>query len=95
MDESIDHNRIHFIICNDVDTIEKIKSDYPDIVKVIFLRFDAPKEVLESIQKTRRISDDEIGIRLSKIQLLNQMFIDRSDLFDEVIKTTLEINLKK
>lgn len=64
-------------------------------MKVIFLRFDAPKEVLESIQKTRRISDDEIGIRLSKIQLLNQMFIDRSDLFDEVIKTTLEINLKK
>lgn len=86
IDSSIKNKRIHFIICNDVDTIEKIKLDYPNVLKVIFLRFDAPKKVLESIQKTRKISDDEIGIRLNKIQFLNQVFIDRSDLFDEVIK---------
>jgi len=86
IEKSLSAGRHHFIICNDVDTIEKIKVDYPGKVTVIFLRFDAPKEVLEQIQKTRKISDDEIGIRLNKIQYLNQLFIDRSSLFDEVIK---------
>ena len=86
IEESLNQNKLHFIICNDIETIEKIKSDFNDLVKVIFLRFDAPKEVLESIQKTRRITDDEIGIRLNKIQFLNQTFIERSDLFNEVIK---------
>lgn len=86
IDASLNKNRHHFIICNDVDTIEKIKLDYPRQVSVIFLRFDAPKEVLEQIQKTRKISDDEIGVRLNKIQFLNQTFIDKSELFDEVVK---------
>ncbi len=86
IEESLNQNKFHFIICNDIETIEKIKSDFNDLVKVIFLLFDAPKEVIESIQKTRKITDDEIGIRLNKIQFLNQTFIERSNLFDEVIK---------
>jgi guanylate kinase len=92
---SLQMNRLHFIICNDVETIEKLKLDYPDKVKVIFLRFNAPKEVLESIQKTRKINDDEIGVRLNKIQSLNQIFIERSNLFDEVIKNNFGDNPEK
>jgi len=85
IDKSLATNRHHFIICNDIETIEKIKNDYFGKVTVLFLRFDAPEEVLKQIQKTRKISDDEIDIRLNKMQYLNQVFIEKSNLFNEVI----------
>jgi len=88
IEKSLSQNRPHFIICNDVETIEKIKNDYRGKVKVIFLCFDAPREALEQIQKTRKISDDEIDVRLNKIEYLNQVFIEKPALFDEVIKNT-------
>jgi len=86
IEKSLSMNRYHFIICNDIETIEKLKNDYPEKVTVIFLCFDAPKEELTKIQKKRKISDDEIDIRLDKMQYLNQVFIEKSYIFDEVIK---------
>lgn len=86
IEKSLLQNRPHFIICNDVETIEKLKNDFRGKVTVIFLFFNAPREVLEQIQKTRKISDDEINVRLNKIQYLNQVFIENPNLFDEVIK---------
>jgi len=86
IEKSLLQKRPHFIICNDVETVEKIKNDFRGKVTVIFLCFDAPREVLEQIQKTRKISDDEIDVRLNKIQYLNQVFIEKPNLFDEVIK---------
>jgi len=84
--KSLSLNRPHFIICNDVETVEKIKNDFRGKVTVIFLFFNAPREVLEQIQKTRKISDDEVDVRLNKIGYLNQVFIENPNLFDEVIK---------
>jgi len=86
IEKSLIQNRPHFIICNDIETVEKLKNDFLGQVSVIFLCFDAPKEVLEQIQKTRKISDDEIEVRLNKIQYLNQVFIEKNHVFDEVIK---------
>ena len=86
IEKSFSQKRLHFIICNDVETIEKLKNDFRGKVTVIFLFFNAPREVLEQIQRTRKISDDEIDVRLNKIQYLNQVFIENPNLFDEVIK---------
>jgi len=86
IEKSLSRNRYHFLICNDIETIEKLKNDFPGKVTVIFLCFDAPKDELTKIQKKRKISDDEIDVRLNKMQYLNQVFIDNSYIFDEVIK---------
>jgi len=85
IDAAVQKGQHHFIICNDVETIEAIRRDYGDSVRVVFLRFDSPRETLLVIQKSRRISDDEINLRLEKIRVLNQTFVDHSDLFDAVI----------
>lgn len=95
IDNSIQQGKHHFIICNDADTIEDIKRDYGVKVRVIFLRFDAPRESILAIQKSRKISDDEINLRVQKIQHLNQVFIDRSYLFDEVIINKFGAPIKK
>ena len=42
---AIQEEKIHVAICNDVDVIEKIKSVYKELVKVVYLLFDAPKRV--------------------------------------------------
>ena len=75
----------HFVICNDIETIKKIKKDYPGQNFVIYLRFDAPERVIRDIQEIRHITDDEINLRLSKIEYLNEQFIHNTELFDQVI----------
>lgn len=95
IDNAIQQGKHHFIICNDADTIEAIKKDYGVKVRVIFLRFDAPRESILAIQKLRKISDDEINLRVQKIQHLNQVFIDRSYLFDEVIINKFGVPIRK
>lgn len=75
----------HFVICNDIETIKKIKRDFKPNVRIIYLNFDAPEASIREIQKRRGIKDDEIELRISKIQSLREAFIDHYDLFDEVI----------
>ena len=84
-DTALRDEKIHIAICNDVNVIEKIKSDYQSLVTVIYLLFDAPRKVIEDIQKERNITDDEIKLRLEKIDVLNNVFIEHSSLFDGVI----------
>ena len=86
IERSLSMNRCHFVICNDIEIIERIKNDYRGKVTVIFLCFDAPREELIKIQKKREISDDEIDVRLNKMEYLNQVFIENTHVFDEVIK---------
>lgn len=86
IDEALRCGKHHFILCNDIDTIKAIKHDYPEKVRVIFLEFDAPREYFLAIQKTRGgVADDEINLRLEKIKILNQLFVDHPELFDAVI----------
>lgn len=85
IDNALQQGKHHFIICNEVGTIEAIKRDYGAKVRGIFLLFDAPRESILAIQKSRKISDDEINLRVQKIQHLNQVFVDRCGLFDAVI----------
>lgn len=82
IDESIQNNRHHFIICNDVSTIQALKRDYGKRIKTVFFYFDAPEEALLEIQKSRGIDDDEIQIRLAKTAELNRQFLEYYDLFD-------------
>ena len=82
---AIQEEKIHFAICNDIDAIKDIKSDYQDLVTVICLLYDAPRKVIEDIQKEKDITDDEIKVRLEKIDSLNKIFIEHSSLFDGVI----------
>lgn len=72
----------HFVICNDIDTIKKLKADYPNLVRVVFFRFDAPRERILEIQRLRKITDDEIELRLSKIDYLTEQYTNNLDLFD-------------
>ena len=85
IDNALQQEKHHFIICIDVDTIDAIKSDYGGRVRVVFLLFDAPREIILAIQKSRRISDDEIDLRVQKIRYFNQIFIDHCEIFDAVI----------
>ena len=85
LDHAIANKIHHFVICNDLEIIQRLRRDYSDCIKVIFLRFDAPMESLEMIQRSRNITDDEIDVRINKIKLLHSLFIEQSDLFDEVI----------
>lgn len=85
LDDALSGGKHHFIICNDIKTIEDLKRDYGHRVRVIFLRFDAPKDTLIAIQQARNISDDEVNLRVQKIHILNQVFLDRSELFDQVV----------
>ena len=82
IDNAIHKDINHFIICNDIDTIEKLKRDYPNRVRTIYLLFDAPKETIIAIQKKRHITDDEINLRIKKIDYLKSLAHDRLDLFD-------------
>lgn len=82
---AIKNNINHFVICNDTNIIERLRSDFHGQVKVIFLSFDAPIESIEMIQKSRNITDDEINVRVSKIKFLHSMFIEKNYLFDHVI----------
>jgi guanylate kinase len=85
IDKALKNGKHHFIICNDISTIEAIKRDYPGKVRVVFLRFDAPREAILAIQKAKGITDDEIDLRLEKMKVLNQLFVDRPDLFNAAI----------
>jgi len=85
IDNALRQGKHHIIICNDVDTIDAIKSDYTGLVRVIFLLYDAPREIILAIQKSRRISDDEIDLRVQKIHYFNQIFLDHCEIFDAVI----------
>lgn len=84
-DTAVREEKIHVAICNDVNIIEKIKSDYQNLVTVIYLLFDAPRKVVEDIQRARNITDDEVKLRLEKIDVLNNIFIEHCSLFDGVI----------
>lgn len=85
LEDAIKGGYHHFVICNDIPTIEKIKEDFEFKVKVIYLSFNAPEETIREIQRRRGITDDEINLRISKIQYLKAVFIDNQKLFDAVI----------
>ena len=79
------NNIPHFIICNDIDTIERIKEDFLGKVVVAFLSFTSPELSLRSVQNKRGISDDEIEARVEKIDYFNSQFIVHNDIFDYMI----------
>lgn len=82
---SIEAGKHHFIICNDKATIKKIKDDFPNRTRVIYMAFDMPEKILKQIQSERNISDDEIKLRLEKIKYLNEEFLADRGFFDFVI----------
>lgn len=85
IDQALEQNRHHFIICNDVPTIRAIKRDYGSSVRVVFHYFDAPRSALLTIQKSREISDDEIELRLAKTEALYKTFVEDWELFDAAL----------
>lgn len=85
IENAIVEGKHHFIICNDIPTIEAIRRDYGKRVRVVFHHFDAPREALQTIQAQRGISDDEIDLRLAKIDNLYRTFVEEQELFDGVL----------
>lgn len=85
INKAIEGNYPHFVICNDIDTVQKMRKDYGANIFVVYVRFHAPRESIEAIQKARGIDDDEIELRLSKIEFLESLYIDNGDLFDDVL----------
>lgn len=88
IEDALKKHENHFIICNSLEIIDKLKRDFPASIIVIYLRFDAPRSIIEQIQNTRNISDDEIELRLNKISKIEEDFLNHSDIFDEVIVNT-------
>lgn len=85
IDVALRERRHHFIICNDITVIKDIKTDYGDVVRVLFHHFDAPRQALLELQKLRGISDDEINLRLAKTEVLYRTFVEEHELFNGVI----------
>jgi len=85
IDLALGRNQHHFIICNDIEVIHRIKRDYGDRAKLVFHYFDAPREALLEIQKKRGITDDEIDLRLAKTATLYRTWADQPDLFDATL----------
>ena len=92
LDEAVNNNYPHFVICNDLNTIKMLRKDFPDKVRVIYFMFDAPREEILRIQKARGINDDEIELRVSKMDFLTQQYIHNSSLFDDVINNRFGVN---
>jgi guanylate kinase len=85
IDAAITAKKHHFIICNDIEVIRRVRRDYGSRVKVIFHHFDAPRSALLKIQQARDISDDEIELRLAKTEVLYKTFVEEGNLFDGVL----------
>lgn len=85
IENAIKANENHFVICNDIATILKLKDKFGQKIKVIFLSFDAPRKTITEIIKTKNISDDELNLRLQKIDVLYNEFRDNREIFDYVI----------
>jgi len=85
LEEAIKNKINHFIVCNDVETIVKLKKKYKNNIKVIFLSFDAPRKTISEIINTRNISDDKVKLRIQKIDFLYDEFVANRVLFDHVI----------
>ena len=60
IDKALEEIKHHFILCNDIATIKKLKSDYGDVVKTIFMFFDAPNDVLLD-QISVQINIEQVG----------------------------------
>lgn len=87
--EAVENGKDHFIICNDIETIKDLKHEFGDSVKTIFLLFNAPRSQIKAVQRERGITDDDIDLRLSKIAVLSDLFLDNSYLFDGVVLNKL------
>lgn len=85
IDAALARNQHHFIICNDIEVIHRIKRDYGDRAKIVFHYFDAPREALLEIQRSRGITDDEIGLRVAKMAMLYRTWADQPELFDATL----------
>lgn len=85
IDTALARNQHHFIICNDIDVIHRIRRDYGDRARVVFHYFDAPREALLEIQRQRGIHDDEIEVRLAKTTTLYRTWADQPELFDATL----------
>jgi ribose 1,5-bisphosphokinase PhnN len=85
IDAALARDRHHFVICNDVDVIHRIKRDYGDRARVVFHYFDAPREALLDIQRKRGITDDEIDARIAKTAMLYRTWADQPELFDATL----------
>lgn len=85
IDAAIAAGKHHFIICNDIAVIRRVRYDYGTCVRVIFHDFDAPRDALHRIQQARNISDDEIELRLAKTEVLYRAFVEEQTLFDGVL----------
>ncbi len=85
VEDAINRNLNHFIICNDIETIVKLKERFKAKIKVIFLSFDAPRKTIEEIINRRNLSDDKVNLRIQKIDVLYDEFVSNKKLFDHVV----------
>lgn len=85
IEDAINRKLNHFIVCNDIKSINDIKKDFGDKIRVIFISYNAPEKILREIQETRNINDDEINLRLQKMDSLYNDFFDNRCLFNHVI----------
>jgi guanylate kinase len=83
--DSLRNGRHHFVICNDIGVIRALNRDFRRSFRTVFQVFDAPRESLRAIQLARGIADDEIELRLAKIDGLYRTFSEEYELFDAVL----------
>lgn len=94
IDQALAKSQNHFIICNDISTIKSIKRDYSNRVYTIYHNLDASEESILKVQKDRGISDDEIQLRVGKIEILKKQFIENNSLFDSVLTNRFDKSIK-
>ena len=95
INKAISNNDNHFIICNDIEVLKKIKSDFHPHARAVYLHYSAPVDIVRAIQRSKKITDDEIELRISKINSLATSFIENSDLFDAILNNVFSPNFNK
>lgn len=95
IDNALSKNIPHFVICNNIETIQQLRIYYKDKVKVIYLHFNAPRETILEIQKRRGIDDDEIELRMSKLDIIKENYLKNMNLFDQSLLNRYDENAEK
>jgi guanylate kinase len=95
IEDAINKDQDHLIICNDIPIIRKIKGDYGERVKAIYISCDAQLEYIEQMLKSLGLPDDQVNLRIAGIEDRKKLYNDNCELFDGVIHNNLKDPLCK
>jgi hypothetical protein len=85
IDGALRSGKHHFLICNDLGTIAKLRSDYGKLALTIFVLSKGARVHLQGLLMGQGTQDSEIANSMREDELLYQQYLNRATGFDAVI----------